>query len=118
MMKHRMTRNLLVLLLGAFLALGSGLSAVQAGEMAVKMTLAADMGSPESGGCSGCAGDDGNAQAGSCHPICTVAAAAVLPSGPIVAIATSDRPVPRFGPVSSGRPSAPDPSPPRGRVLA
>jgi hypothetical protein len=117
MMKHRMTRNLLVLLLGVFLALGLSLSTVQAGEMAVKMTLASDMGSPGSGGCSGCGGDDGNAQAGACHPICTVAAAAVLPLGPIVAIATSDPPVPPFGPVTPGRSSAPDPSPPRGRVL-
>jgi hypothetical protein len=117
MMERRSTRKLLVLLLGAFLALGLGLSAVQAGEMAVKMTLASDMGMPGNDGCSGCGGDDGNAKTGACHPVCTVAATAVLSSGPVVALTVPDAPFPALSPVFASHASSPDPSPPRGRVL-
>lgn len=112
MMGRRPSRRLLALLLGVLVALGMSFSAVQASGMAVKMTIASDMSGSGQGGCSGCT-DDGGAQAGMCHPACTVAAVAVLPSGPVVATAQVLRLPPSSNLVSSGRVSSPDPSPPR-----
>lgn len=111
-MGHRPSRKVFALFLGVFMALGMSLSAVQAGSMAVKMSLATDMGASEQSGCGGCSGD-GGAQMGTCHPVCTVAAVAVLPLGPVVATAQTSQLPPPPDLACSGRGSSPDPSPPR-----
>ena len=113
-MKRWSSRRVFALLLGVFLALGMSLSAVQAGDMTVKMTLASHMGDSGQGGCDGCGGgDDGNMKTANCMPICTASSTA-LPPTEVAAFATSadDPPIPGIR-LSHGRASSPDPYPPR-----
>lgn len=111
-MKRWSSRRVFALFLGVFLALGMSWSAVQAGDMTVKMALASDMGDPGQGTCNGC-GDDGGTNAANCMPICAASSPA-LPPVEFVAFATpaDDPPIPGFR-RSHGRASTPDPYPPR-----
>lgn len=117
-MKHWTPRQLIALVLGVMFALGISLSAVQATEMAVKMSAAAAMGTAAPDGCGGgCGGDDGAASAGSCVMVCPNVFQALVPaSGPIVTIDLSEpRPIGEFP--SAGRSSYPDPYPPKPVIL-
>lgn len=113
-MKRWTPRQLIALVLGVVFALGISLSAVQATEMAVKMSAAAAMGTVAPDGCGGgCGGDDDTASADSCVMVCPNAFQAVVPaSGPIVTKDVSEsRPGGQFP--SAGRSSYPDPHPPK-----
>lgn len=116
-MKRRLARQFLALLFGIVVILGTSLSAVQAGDMAVKMATASGMDASGHGDCNGCngssAGDDG-AKAMVCPPVCVAPGAGILPQiGPemIVPISVTHS-LPREARLV-GSASAPDPYPPR-----
>lgn len=94
---------------------GMGVSAVQATEMAVKMTMTSDMGASGHGDCASCSGSKGaDGKAMVCPPACVVAVIAVLPpAGPVIIMPiVTAPPLPRDA-LLSGNASAPDPYPPR-----
>ncbi len=99
----------MALLLGVFVALGMGLSAVQANDMAIKMTMSSDM-----GGCDGCGGgDDDDRIGGACSSVCTTPAQAILaPAFPVIAAAAPKLFLPDYWPVH-GLVLSPDPNPPK-----
>ena len=103
---------MLVLLFGAFLALGMASVAVQAGEMAAKMALASDSGTTGQDGCKGC-GDEGGASADSCQLGCTAASFALLPSGSTVSNVGESVTFVTAGSIFLGAAPPPDPFPPR-----
>lgn len=113
-MKRHSSRQVFVFLLGVFLALGLSWSAVQAGDMAVKMAMATDMGGSGSGSCDGCGGgDDGNTKAANCMPFCTASSPALpLIELAVFTTAADDPPIPGTR-LSHGRAFSPDPYPPR-----
>ena len=102
---------MLVLLLGIFLALGMNLSAVQAGEMTVKMPATCNM--TASGHSNDC-GDDGAASKMTmCSFGCVASVVAVISQkAPAVAL-IAHAPLLRQSPLLLGRASSPDPFPPR-----
>lgn len=118
-MKRWTSRQLIALVLGVMFALGTTLSAVQATDMAVKMSAAVAMGAVAApDGCGGgCGGDDDAAGAGSCVMVCPNSVQAVVPAaGAIVTIdAREPRPIGEFA--SAGRSSHPDPYPPKPVIL-
>ena len=114
MMKRWTVRRIAIGLLGLLLCLGIGLSAVQAGNMAVRMALADDMGSP--GGCAGCGGDEG-VKAGNCVSICassifTLPAPTAFSAVAMSQLSFSDRTEPLRSTASS-----PEPYPPKPAIL-
>lgn len=109
------SRTVLLMLLGALLALGATLSAVQAGDMAVSMVLASDMGSSDGNGCASC-GDDGGAAAASCPVPCPAPTLALLPPAGIPRAIEAVFPALPTGPPLHGAAAAPDPHPPRALV--
>lgn len=113
-MKRRSSYRVFALFLGAFLALGMGWSAVQAGDMTVKMALASDMSDSGQGGCDACGGgDDGNTNGGNCMPVCTASGPALPPTTFVtLAMTLEDPSTPGIG-LPPGRGSTPDPYPPR-----
>lgn len=118
-MKHRSSRQILALVLGAFLALGMSLSAVQAAENALQMATMADDADPSGpGNCDGCGGGDDGKGMATCAPVLNCSSmAAVLPVERGLA-ATHAAEV--FVPVSSVAHSLiapPDPHPPRSHDL-
>lgn len=115
-MKRWTPRQLIALVLGVMLALGTTLSAVRAADMAAKMSAAAAMGAAMPDDCGGGCDDDA-AGAGSCVMVCPNSAQAVVPAAsPIVAIdAREPQPIGEFA--SAGRSSHPDPYPPKPVIL-
>jgi hypothetical protein len=105
---------MLVLLLGVFLALGTSLAAVKAGEMPSKMTMTSTMGAP--GHCSGC-GDDGNGDTAkkmvTCSFGCVAPVLAVIPQAAPTRVVQIAALHPRQDSLLLGRASSPDPFPPR-----
>lgn len=115
MMKHRSSRQILVLVLGVFLALGMSVSAVQAAKNAFQMaTTADDAGTSGPGNCNGCGGGDSGKGMATCAPVLNCGSmAAVLPMESALATV---RPADLFNPVSNVARSltaTPDPYPPR-----
>lgn len=112
-------RQIVVLLLAVFVAVGLGLSAVQAGDMTVKMAMASDMADSSHEDCQGCPMDGGDDGAmASCSLACTAPVSALLPKAPTVATTSAPRPRLAAYPVLSGRTARPDPYPPRSSDLA
>lgn len=110
-------RHVFMLMLGLSVALGMGLSAVQASDMMLKMSMASDMGASGHDDCNRCSGsstrDDG-AKVMVCPPACVASVAAVLPhtGSATVALVVMNRPPPKDV-LLFGRASPPDPYPPR-----
>lgn len=116
-MKGRSSRQLVALVLGAFLALGMGVSALQAGEMAVKTAAASDTDASGKGVCADCGGADEDVDVSPCLPVCTAPAPAVLSSGATVQGAqASSAPIPESR-SSTGWIFSPDPYPPKPAIL-
>jgi hypothetical protein len=91
-----------------------GLSLVQAGDMALKMTMSSDMGAMADSGCQGCPSNgDGDGKPTPCLPLCIPASAALLPDGFVPAVAPRSRASAERYPLLTGRTSLPDPYPPR-----
>lgn len=108
-------RQVLALLLAVFVAAGVSLSAVQANDMAIQMTMASDMGMPAGSDCTGCPdqGTDGGKMI-VCPPACIAPVLALLPlnlTAVIAAPALHLTPLP--SPYLHGRAAIPDPYPPR-----
>src|SRR3546814_13137411 len=78
-MKLWSSRRFLALFLGVFLALGMGLSAVQAGEMSVQMAMPSDAGAAGQSDCTGCNGGDDSSNAATSSSVLSCSSAAVLP---------------------------------------
>jgi hypothetical protein len=120
------SRQGFVFLLAAFVATGFALSAVQASNMSVKMSMATDigiatdMGMSSDGDCAACsAGSDDHGNPMYCPPVCITPILAVLPQD--LAVATNvQRLQPFLSPLAllHGRSSLPDPYPPRPSDLA
>jgi hypothetical protein len=103
----------LALFLGVFLALGGGLSAVQAGEMGLQMAMASDTGASGQSGCDGCGSSDDSSNAVSCSSALSCSGAAVLPvANNLAQPRPVDRPLPIAG-FAHGLSAPPDPYPPR-----
>jgi hypothetical protein len=120
-MRRSSSRQLLIVLLGALFALGTGLAAVQAGSMDEKMAMTSDMGAPGDDHCGACNpgnGDDNGAVAAApCAPICAPSATAVLPPTTTArAIKTTSLTLPDAPPRRSTA-FGPDPYPPRSSDL-
>lgn len=116
-MKRWTPRQLIALILGVLFALGVSLSAVQAADMAAKMTAAA-MDAAAADRCNGgCGGDDNAMSAGSCVMVCPNSVQAVVPAvGPVVMHVPREAP-PISESASAGRSSRPDPYPPKSVLL-
>ncbi len=78
-MKHWSGYNFFALVLTIFVTIGLNLSVVQAGNMAVKMSIVTDMDGMKSDGCGGCPGGD-DAVPADCASGCMVTASAMLPA--------------------------------------
>ena len=110
----RWTRHkILVLLLGVFVTLGMGLSAVQANTMAFKMTMSSEMASTGHGDCGGCGGGGDNAKAMVCMPACVASVPALLPQADVKEFAPSPVTFPLRELLLTSRVYPPDPYPPR-----
>jgi hypothetical protein len=106
-------RRVFVLLLGAFLALGMSLPAVQAAGMPpASMSMTSGMGVP--GHCKDC-GDSGTVakEMGSCSSGCAAPVLAVLPQTSPTKVAPLPTSVIRQDSLLPGRAFSPDPGPPR-----
>lgn len=111
----RSAKHLLAVLLAIFAMAAMSLSAVQAGTMAIEMSgMADDM--TAAGDCvMPCPGEQEDADAMTCPPVCVAPAVAVLPSAMTIAVASSaSTSLFTYSP-HSGRESLPDPYPPRTR---
>lgn len=103
---------MLVLLLGAFLALGMSLSAIQAGEMPAKM-MTMMSGMDGSGHCNDC-GDSGPSKAmAACSFGCVTPVIAMLPQTILTRILQASAPLTRQHSLLLGGTFPPDPDPPR-----
>lgn len=110
-------RKALIVLLGLAMVMGPFVSITQASDMAMKMTVSADMDSAGNGGCDDCAGGDGG-DAAQCTPVCAVAGFALLPPGFTHGLApVAELPLPVHL-ATRGRLSSPDPYPPQSRDLS
>jgi hypothetical protein len=106
-------RQIFALALGLLVALGTSLSAAQAGDMAARMAMASDMAGSGHAGCGGC-DDGGSAKDMPCAPACIApASAATLPQGWSVTIRQTPDLSTRPYLHRLGRAPAPDPTPPR-----
>ena len=111
---NRWTRHkIFVLLLGVFVALGMGLSAVQANTMAFKMTMTSEMGSTGHGDCGGCGNGGNTAKAMVCMPTCVASVPALLPQADAKEFAPSPAKFPLREFLLTSRVYPPDPYPPR-----
>ncbi len=113
-MKQWSLRQVLALFLAVFVTVGMGLSAVQASDMTVKMTMASDMGASGGGDCQPCpaGGDDDGAMA-ACPSACVAPVFALLPQALTVLAVPALRLKPSGYPPLSGEAAWPDPYPPR-----
>ncbi|MFC3724689.1 hypothetical protein [Neoaquamicrobium sediminum] len=111
----RSAKHLLAVLLAIFAMAAMSLSAVQAGTMAIEMSGMADgMNAP--GDCvTPCPGEQDDADAMACPPVCVAPAVAVLPSAKTVAVASTSSTYAFTTSPRLGRESLPDPYPPRTR---
>lgn len=98
-----------------FLGLGMGLSAVQAGNMMVKMAVAGDM-DASGGECSGCGGDDA-VKAGNCVSICASSAFVMPAPAEITSRIETTVSFPPDMRSLHGIPFSPDPGPPRSTTV-
>ena len=109
------SRRIVVMFLGAFLALGMNLSAIQASEMPVKMATMSDTGM--SGHCNDC-GDNGAVKKMTiCSLGCVAPGLAVIPQTPPTRVVQARTPLLRQASLLFGRVSSPDPYPPRSSDL-
>lgn len=113
-MQHWTVRQIFALVLGALIALGLNLSAVQASDMSMKMAMASAMAGSGHGDCHGCADKpDAGAKTMTCVSTCVAPLLAVLPQGlpSTVHVVSTLSPVP--SPFLPGRIASPEPFPPR-----
>lgn len=106
-------RRQIALFLALTMVVAGAAQAVQASDMAVKMsvgTSTSDM--PMTGGCSRCSGDD-DGMPMACFAICGSTMTAILPSAPFVASVALVSPTVPFVTTVAGRHGPPDPYPPR-----
>jgi hypothetical protein len=107
-----------MLVLGLVVALGMGLSAVQAGDMAVKMATSGHMASSGTDNCGQCGDQLGGGKTMVCEATCVAPAAATLPQSLTVTFDRgADYPSWRSARLP-GLTASPDPSPPRSIDLA
>lgn len=104
----------LILLLGLMMAVGAAVATAQASSMTVEMALAAGMDGGGQDDCNGCpGGNDGDTA--QCVPVCGVAGFALLPAVSVhKAVSTVEASLPMHL-AARGKPSSPDPYPPRPR---
>lgn len=116
-MAHWTARQLIVLVLGITLALGTTLANVQAADMAMKISADAPMTAMTPGSCDPCGGDEA-ASAGSCVMACPRPVQALdSAAAPVVLTKTRGvRPSDEFA--LAGRSSHPDPHPPKSVILS
>jgi len=114
------TRRVLALLLAVFVVAGLSLSAVQASDMAVKMSMMSGMGMSGGGDCSGCPDRAANGKGvAACLSVCVVPVVALTPQIPSAETAVSLRRLsPPLYPTLYGRNPPPDPYPPRSSDFA
>ena len=112
-----LARRVFVLLLGAFLALGTSLPVVQAASMPVNMTMTSGMGM--AGHCRDC-GDKGGGtvkEIGGCNLGCAAPVLAVIPQSSPTRLVHIPAAVPQQDSLLLGTASSPDPGPPRSRDI-
>ncbi|MEQ9641399.1 MAG: hypothetical protein RIM84_15350 [Alphaproteobacteria bacterium] len=97
--------------LGLMLALGSAASMAQPADMAMTMAAATETGSVPDG-CGGC-GDDMATDAGSCAMVCPNLSPALVPDDSIATATAAEAARPVSDVAGLGRPSNPDPYPPK-----
>lgn len=109
-------RHVLTILLGVFVALGMNLSAVQASDMAIKMTnMSSSIAMADHGNCDGCGGGNDIDAKGttSCVSICVTPVVGLLPakgSARVFVLTAFQSPE---SPALFSRASPPEPYPPR-----
>ena len=115
-MKSWSVRQIVALLLGVFVTLGMSLSAVEASDMTVKMTMTTEMGSAAHDDCKLCPGGDrATPKAAVCKIVCTTPVFSMLPlqlASLAIAMVAADVSLPGHMALP-GKTSAPDPYPPR-----
>ena len=112
-MNRLSARRFLALLLGLTLALGIGLSAVQAADMVSKIAMTSDRDATCTACCDACGIPPENASDGTCKMFCTAPVSGVLSSGLTIAfVQSSMAPIPAYGFVD-GWAYSPEPDPPR-----
>ena len=112
-MKRSYSRQILALVLGLMLAVGTVVSAVQASDMAFDPATSSCVDSMGSICCDDCDKADGNIDASACQLVCMAGACAVMPSRITLKTADQERgPVPTHL-ASLDRSSSPEPNPPR-----
>jgi len=115
-MKRARLRQIFALMLGFVVALGMSASAIQATDMAVKMTLASHIGAMDNPACDGC-GDGQGMKATSCGVVCVAPVVAALPQAvTVMRVDARELPIP-IQPRLVGWTSSPDPRPPRSTDL-
>lgn len=102
-----------MLVLGLLVALGMGLSAVQAGQMAMKMAAAAPMATSGASTCDQCGDQPAGTKKIVCEATCVAPAAATLPQFTAVAFDGVTEYQASPSAKLSGLTASPDPSPPR-----
>lgn len=117
-MKIWSLRQFVALFLGAFLALGMSLSAVQASEMAVQMAMTSDADASDQGSCDNCGGSGGDtADAVTCAPMLNCSGmAAALPMERGFVAPLSTKALPTASRVAHGSIAPPEPYPPRSSI--
>lgn len=115
-MKRWSIRQLVALFLTVFVTVGMSLTVVQASDMAVKMAVASDTGAVGHSDCHGCptGSGDGGMKAMGCAAICVTPVLAMLgQNGVTFPIRKPASLLTARSAQLDGRPSAPDPYPPR-----
>jgi hypothetical protein len=108
-------RQICVLMLGLFVALGMSLSAVQASNMAAGMMIMSghQMSANGTADCAACKDVPGSAKLMQCDATCVAPAVATVPQSPALLIERRvDRPVSQ-SPTLSGWTASPNPHPPK-----
>ena len=114
MMRRWQFRQAYMLMLGLLVALGMGLSAVRASNMATGMAMSGhQMAANGTGNCSGCNEIPGGTKMMVCDATCVAPATATMPQSPYLLIERPvDRPVSQ-GLTLSGWTASPNPHPPK-----
>ena len=114
-MKHVSVRQLVVLLLAAFVAVGMGLAVGQASGMAAKMAVMSEMAASDHGDCQDCPEQaaDSAIKAMACGNVCAASVVAPLPIVALVPAGEKAAPFSAGDLLLNGRVLLPDPDPPR-----
>jgi hypothetical protein len=111
----RSAKHLLAVLLATFAMAAMSLSVAQAGTMAIEMAAMADDMDAAGHCATPCPGEQNEADATACPPVCVAPAVALLPAVMTLAVASAPRTYAFTYSPHFGRESLPDPYPPRTR---